>query len=169
METLSDLSLPYYYTEEGLILLTNRTRFTAELIVLATIGGAIWATAKPTNAVQKNAQEVIRAQRFEVVDSKGKLRGVLATQDNGDPILTMLDSKGDPVINVAIVDKTPGITIGKKPGSGDGIVLAIGDDGSKALLFEQKKGKVGLGVDGNGAPSLEIQGKDGKKREFTTN
>ena len=146
--------------------MTNRTRFTAELIVLATIGGAIWATAKPTNAVPKNAQDVLRAQRFEVLDSKGKVRGVLATQDNGDPILTLLDRKGDPIVNVAIIDKISGITLGKSPGSGDGIVLAVGDDGSKALLMEQKKGKAEYGVGGNGVPALEMQSKSGVKKEI---
>jgi len=147
---------------------TNRTRLVWEAALLLVIGGAVWSKAAPI--ASQEATQVVRTRRLEVVDARGKVRGVLTAEEAGGPLLSLYDDKEKPLATLAIVDggKTIGLTLGRRPGAGDGIVLAVAEDGSKAMLLESKKGSAAVGIDGAGAPTVELTDNGGSSRTISS-
>lgn len=91
-------------------------------------------------------QDVIQAQRFELVDSKGAVRGVLACDhESGAPTCTFLDSKGTtritlglawndmPSIQLSADDGTARVALIARP-EGNGMVLVVDQDGNRNVL-----------------------------------
>jgi len=107
----------------------NRKLRLGMLAVLAVVAGLVCIAA--TQPVAK----VVRAQRFEFVDVKGKVRAELKLLANGSPGLWFYDEKGKPRA-----------------------VLAVLPDGSPNLMFQDEKGKTraGLYLLADGSPNLGL-------------
>ena len=92
------------------------------------------------------SDDVIRAQRFELVDRRGQVRGVLACDgDSGAPTLTLRDTQGHtrvtvglawndmPSIQLAAEDGTARVALVSRP-EGNGLVLVVDNDGNQQTL-----------------------------------
>lgn len=147
---------------------TNRTRLVCETALLLVIGGMVWPQA--ALPASQAAKQVVKTRRLEVVDARGKVRGVLTAEEAGGPLLSLFDDKENPPATLAILDggKSIGLTLGRKPGSGDGIVLAVAEDGSKAVLLESRKGSAAVGIDGEGAPTVALTDNGGSSRTISS-
>ncbi len=100
-----------------------------------------------------------RGEKFVLVDGKGEVKAVLATDKNGKPVLAMVDGNGKARISIAITkDDTPalGFTDSKDRAI---IGLAVTDDDDAAFTLSDKKGKVqaALSVEG-GTGKLHLNG-----------
>jgi hypothetical protein len=129
--------------------------------------------------------KVVSAERFEVRDSGGKLRSLLAVIDDGVPALAFYDADGkgraligvnkDGFPHLEFLDKDRKTLIGLavspdgSPGLGlrvgeMGSLLTAGTDGSQSLSFIDKGGSVraGLTIAPDGSPAFLLFDKDGK-------
>jgi hypothetical protein len=100
-----------------------------------------------------------RGEKFVLVDGKGEVKAVLATDKNGKPVFAMVDGNGKARISLAITkDDTPalGFTDSKDRAI---IGLAVTDDDDAAFTLSDKKGKVqaALSVEG-GTGKLHLNG-----------
>ena len=87
----------------------------AGLLFAAAVGGgavgAILATGTP-EAEAATEDVVVQAQRFEVVDSSGKVRATLAMLPDGMSGLALFDAAGTPRANLLLSDKgTPSLSL----------------------------------------------------------
>lgn len=88
----------------------------------------------------------IQAPRFELVDSHGNVRAVLACDpDSGAPTCTFRDSKGQTRVTVGIAwNDMPSIQLTAEDGTarvalvarpeGEGMVLVVDDEGRKRVI-----------------------------------
>ena len=118
-------------------------------VMLAAIAAGLWVLIlRPVftpgdvrAAVKAGVPKVVRAQRFEVVDSKGKRRASLSLGADGSPALNLLDKHGKARA-----------------------ALSVGADGSPALALFDKDRKVRavLALLPDGRPLLAVHDKDGR-------
>lgn len=92
------------------------------------------------------SDEVVRAQRFELVDGRGQTRAVLACDaGSGAPTITFKDSKDQTRITIGIAwNDMPSIQMNAEDGTarvaliarpeGNGMVLVVDDQGNKEVL-----------------------------------
>ena len=122
-------------------------------LFLAAVGGGVVALllAAAVGRVLPMAEaadgDVVRAQRFEVVDAAGKTRAVLGVLADGSPGLWMYDAAEKTRAVLAV--KTDGLTVlalldaaGKERA-----VLGVHPDGSPALSLRDARGNVVRGVE----------------------
>jgi len=84
-------------------------------------------------------QEVVRAQKFELVDAKGKLRGVLSVLSDGSPQLALFDAKGRPRAGLVVLsDRLPALLLGDEKGYRARLMLDA--DGSPGLVLSDEQG-----------------------------
>jgi hypothetical protein len=122
---------------------------TAGAVVLGLCGGALLgygAMTKGLRAGQSSqpAVEVIRAQRFELVNQTGERRAALGVGLEGEPALALYAKDG--AVRVE---------------------LSLQPDGRSTLLFfdrDKQTPRAGLTVLPNGSPSLELSDKEGTLR-----
>jgi hypothetical protein len=92
------------------------------------------------------AEDVVRSQRFELMDNMGRVRAVLACDaQSGAPTCTFIDGEGTtrvtvglawndmPSIQLAAEDGTARVALIARP-EGNGMVLTVDNDGRKAVL-----------------------------------
>lgn len=105
--------------------------------------------------------QVIRANKFVVVDGRGTLQAFLSMDTDG-PILALMDGKGTPRANLGVTKK--------------GVVLSLRDERDKAgvslyitkegtgltLLDERGTPRAGLVVANDGRPGLVLMDEKGK-------
>jgi hypothetical protein len=88
----------------------------------------------------------VRAERFELVDGRGKIRAVLACDaESGAPTLTMTDRQGQTRVTVGLAwNDMPSIQLGAEDGTarvaliarpeGNGLVLVVDNAGNRGQL-----------------------------------
>ncbi|MFA9479947.1 hypothetical protein ACERK3_16810 [Phycisphaerales bacterium AB-hyl4] len=108
------------------------------------LGGALVAVLLILGMQSQPSQDVVRAQRFEVVDEQGRVRAVLSTlRGGGHPTLTFLDAEGNDRINLHAVPHR-------------GPMMEFIDDNKRARM------RLSLLPDGN--PILVMNDPDGQAR-----
>ncbi|MFH1024825.1 MAG: hypothetical protein V1809_15700 [Planctomycetota bacterium] len=58
----------------------------------------------------KSAHQVIKAQEFRLVDSKGRMRASLGLLKDG-PVLVMFDAKGRTLLGLSAFKESPGLVL----------------------------------------------------------
>jgi len=154
----------------------NRTQYSlviAAAIIFSMIGGALSThlfTANPIHAAEIKLKgqgkgpttNIIKAQRFELVDAQGKACAVLSRRADGTPQLVLLDKKGSVSFGLELgpkghptmtftgegagqavlavwPDKTPGLVLSDKQGNVRG-TFRLSPAGKPALIFADEKG-----------------------------
>jgi len=145
------------------------------LAVLAVVGGLVFMAA--TNPVAK----VVRAERFELVDAKGKVRGLLTLVGGIGPKL-LLFGNGDNARAMLWLtpNGNPELCLYDEDGRG-GVGLMVGDDVNPRLTLRDKEGtlrgelsgtelrlcdsdghlRAALTLDRQGSPTMGMFDKDG--------
>jgi hypothetical protein len=134
--------------------MTNNQRFLAELVVLLTIGGAIYAKATPAKQDEQVQPETIRAQNFVVEDKDGNPLAVLGSVD--------------PQGKFGIKGRLTSLTFipskrGKVPA---GILMGVTDSGPVIVMQTTSKpdSTIAMSIDDNGKPSIRLNVKGKKER-----
>lgn len=104
------------------------------LVAVGAVGyGAGKATVVP---------EVIRAQRFEVVDGDGKVRAVLGKADDGGSGLAAMDEEGRARLALGTkADGSVGLAVLHKTGT-PVVAIGLGADGAAGLAVLDKQGNL---------------------------
>ena len=63
-------------------------------------------------ATEDSSPKTVRAERFELVDAKGNVRGIIATLPDGSPSISLRDSKGVPIVAAYVSSDQAGISVG---------------------------------------------------------
>ena len=126
----------------------------AACIVLAAV-----AAAYAAGQAKVSAPEVIRAQKFELVDEKGKVRAELTLVD-GIPGLLLSDQEGKPRAALGL-DKngTPSLSLHDSSGKTRAALSFMRPGGTAptlAMFDERGKQRVQLGIVENGSPGLSL-------------
>ena len=140
----------------------NRFKWAVVIVAAFALAALIYAAGKAT--AQAPAAAVIRAQKFELVDSQGKVRAGLGLLSNGSPSLALLDSGGKVRTGLGLrADGSSWLTLADSRGKPRAI-LDVQPDGSPTLwLFDSGgKGGVDLAVQPDGSPMLELTDRAGK-------
>ena len=104
------------------------------------------------------APEVLRAQRFELVDSAGNVRGLLSLGDKACPRLVLFDEQGDARARLMLhLDGTPMLSLYDQNGRG-GVALMVGEEGPRELQLRDKEGTLRARMCDEG---IELRAKDG--------
>jgi hypothetical protein len=102
--------------------------------------------------------EVLRAQRFELVDSSGDVRGVLSLGDKACPRLALFDENGNARVRLMLcLDGTPVLSLYDESGRG-GVALVAGAEGSPGMSLRDEQGTLRASMC---AEEVELRGKDG--------
>ncbi len=115
---------------------------------------------------KRKRTKVISAERFELVDSKGRLRALLyASAWDGDPRCELLDKDGIGRLSLEVADGQPLIKFMNVQGQ-PLIYLTVseGDVSIIALSATDGSPKVTLEVDNEGEPSISIFDENGRSR-----
>jgi len=110
----------------------------AACIVLAAV-----AAAYAAGQARVSAPEVIRAQKFELVDAEGRVRGLMHMGRDGDsPALWILDEDGERRAGLGLLpDGTSGLALTDERGEARASLL-LGPDGSPLLALTNEGGEV---------------------------
>lgn len=114
-------------------------------------------------AGMSSAPEVIRAQRFELVDAEGKVRGALGI-GRGQPVLAFADEAGKTRVLLGLSDDgTPGLGLADAEGEVRAVVR-VGEDGRPRvdLRNEGEKTRAVLELNEDGSGALRLFGEDGE-------
>jgi hypothetical protein len=125
------------------------------LCVVVTVAAVAYAAGKATDV-----PEVIRAQRFELVDPEGEVRAFLGLHEGGSPSLTLVSTR--PRLSTAAVtindEGEPALFLlnGRAATSAD---LSLNNDGSAGMSVSDKlvRVRVYLGTLPGGDPSLHFR------------
>jgi len=138
------------------------------LCLVVTVAAVAYAAgkAKPTVPVA----EVVRAKRFELVDSAGEVRALLGPTQyaDGGPALALYDNDGKECASLAVlVGISPQLSLGEAAKSTRVILGPVDSSyGWPALVLCGQDGKVQatFEVVSDGAPALRLMDKAGKMR-----
>ncbi len=113
--------------------------------------------------------ECIRANRFELVDKAGKVRGVFGFTDDGMPNLALVDDRGDPVTiraQLILDEEGPALALYDMTGT-QRIVMSTKDSGAASLKVKDARGSLKYCVllDKDGA--IKIRSFDSQKHGWT--
>jgi hypothetical protein len=104
-----------------------------------------------------SSPEVVRAQRFELVDSAGNVRGLLSLGDRACPRLVLFDEEGDARARLMLhLDGTPMLSLYDQKGTG-GVALMVEEGGPRGLHLRDKEGILRATVCDEG---IELRGRD---------
>jgi len=119
--------------------------------LVATVAAIAYAAGKTS------APELIRAQKFELVDAEGRVRIEMSMGVNGQaPGIRLLDEKGQRCAALSLLpDGRPGLLFLDEKGRG-GAKLSLEADGRPILWLNDEKRKVraALGLGPDGSPGL---------------
>ncbi len=149
--------------ERGLAAAGRRNKYLLIGLVVLAVG---WAFTSTTRTVQAQADEnIIRAEKFELVDSQGRVRAVLGLgiSDN-ETGLTLFDENGMPRIVLAKLDSGMCLSMFDENGTGCA-ELSISDAGTGLLSLSDKNGtcRASLSVLDSG-PRLRLFDENGTLR-----
>lgn len=129
----------------------------AAVCLVVTAAAIVYAAGQATAPVQ----EVLRAQRLELVDAKGRVRGTFRSAADGHPALALLDEDGRARLVLALDQAgQPSIVLGGKEGGPPHVILSVneqesGESGLSLLDADCKhRAMFALGTDGNAYLSL---------------
>jgi hypothetical protein len=121
------------------ISMTNNQRFIAELVVLLSVGAAVWVKAIP----KRVTSDVLRTKRLEVVGQNGKARVVISVDENESPYVRLLDKHGKERIHIEL-------------SAGDFPRLSLIDANSSAgVSLDVTNSDAGMYIFGHEAPTPE--------------
>jgi hypothetical protein len=123
-------------------------------VMLAAAGAAPQVKAKPKAA---RTQAVVAAREFVLVDRDGNQRG--AWHITKDEAHFTLYVGGKPrVLLAAMPDGSAGVTVGERP---EGTAtLYLSNDGRAGLGIENRTGKINVGPNDEGRPSIKVTDPD---------
>jgi len=117
------------------------------------------AAAGSATAPKRSQPKTVRAERFELTDSSGRVRAVLEMRD-GQPMLSMCDARGNERVSIGVAsDGASSVIIRDSegfgrgglvfvPGTGASLSLNDGRGGSRALLYLAADGTASLRLKG---------------------
>jgi len=111
-------------------------------------------------------QQVVRAERFELVGSKGKVRADLGLLPDGTLALDLHDRDGKLRAHLGLLpDGSPGLALCDTDGKGRAGLVVLSDDTPHLVLFDKDgRLRVEAAVRPDGAPGLDLYDQAGKLR-----
>jgi hypothetical protein len=144
----------------------ERFAWAAACLAASAIGGAsvnlFWRT--PLAFADGDHDKTVKADRFELLDSDGKVRGVWAcSKDDGSPVMVFLGPKGEARVTIATMGTESGLTIADKAGKSR-VALAYEETGSGDLVFKDRKerARCAIVVEKDGTGGLTYFDENGK-------
>ena len=119
-------------------------------------------------ATEPKAAPVVRAERFELVDSEGKVRAALGVTPDDQMALTMFDREGTALMQLLLAGSENGgkggLALLDKEGQARVWIGFLPDDRSAVLVLGGNPGQPvgGLTMKPDGAVSLVLKGKEGR-------
>ena len=135
----------------------SRGKWAVVLTVLALLAAvaAAWAAGQ----AKVSAPEVIRAQRFDLVDAEGRVRGRLSIASSSGPALLLYDQEGGVRARVWLsLDGSPTLNLYDTDGRG-GVSAFPGTDGNPGVCLRDKEGTLRAGLFAEG---LELSNEQGQ-------
>jgi hypothetical protein len=106
------------------------------LCLIVTVAAVAYAAGKTS------APEVIQAQRFELVDSEGKVRAVLGMADDGGSGLAVMGEGGRARLAMGTkADGSVGLAVLRETGT-PVVAIGLGADGAAGLAVLDKQGNL---------------------------
>ncbi len=126
------------------------------LVTLLVVHGSGDAWAARAEQVKE-----VRTEKLVLVDAKGGVKAVLATDKTGRPVFAMVDGKGNVRISIAITDNDlPAIGMtDNKDRSVIGMAVTMEDDAALTLMDRKGAVQAALLIE-NGTGKLQLNGKD---------
>jgi hypothetical protein len=110
-------------------------------VVSGLVGGftALTLTGVPGHAQQADQTtfHAVRAQEFQLVDAKGRVRGAMAFSADGQPYLQLRDEQDVSGVWVGVAKET-GLAVRDKDGK-TRLVLSVDDTGSPSLVVRNRE------------------------------
>ncbi len=130
--------------ERGLSAAKRRNKYLLIGLVLLAVA---WALTSATGTVQAQAGEnIIRAERFELVDSQGRVRGVLSATDDGAG-LYLYDENGKGCATLCVSDELgPGLAVCDANGTSRAMLDVLDGDPELVLYRADGTGRAGQTV-----------------------
>ncbi len=133
------------------------SRHTSTIVVVALCAAAT-LVAVAYAAGKETAPEVVRAQRFELVDVDGKVRARLTVASTTGPALLLYDQAGGVRARVWLtLDGSPYLNLYDANGRG-GVSIFPGTDGNPGVCLRDKEGTLRAGLFAEGLELADEQG-----------
>lgn len=101
-------------------------------------------------------EKIVRAERFEVVDSAGKIRATLGPNGSHKQSLTFYDQTGTPRAGIG-VSTDGGPSMMQLIGPASTVALVVDDEGTAKVVLQSQHGqKIGLGLAPDGMATLSF-------------
>jgi hypothetical protein len=136
--------------------LESESRRMKKIAAIATICASVLVVSGQTKMAK-----TVEATEFRLVDTNGKVRGRLLTNDSGQTLLTLSDSTGQ--INSSIGTGTSGssLSLGSADANGSVLLTSASNNWFPALRMTGSGGKLELYLNGESGPKLAIEDSDG--------
>jgi hypothetical protein len=119
-----------------------KTNFLIPVCFFAGIVGGWLGAHLDVSVISKSQAENVRivsAQAFNLIDSKGKLRGQIAMSPDGGPGIFLMDDKGRARLALGVYsDGTGHIVLNDRQGQATHVIRSYGPQESPLLIFNQK-------------------------------
>ena len=119
-----------------------RKRKWALVIVAVCVIVTVAAVAYAAGVAKTAAPEVIRAQRFELVDAEGRVRAVLGESPGGAPALMLNDEKGQARAALGLDANCPRLELSDEQGEARASLFLVFPSAVPSLWLRDEKGKV---------------------------
>lgn len=151
--------------KQRILALTLRSLSTLLTLGIGAAVGSYMATIRPANADGTNTPTVVRASRFELVDSTGKRKASMHLASTGEPLLFMYDNQGKMRLSLSIMGNQPGIDLGDAKGNSR-IALSVHDQGAElAMADDQETQRLNVTcLDAEGGPAITFRDKEKNPR-----
>lgn len=122
---------------------------------MGTVAVAVVLILAATTTDKFGQNKVIRAQRFELVNDGGTVRGIWGISE-GIPNFSMKDETGSPRIGITADKARPTLTFFDNSPASDGflnlVTLGVGEDGPSLSMWDREgKKKITIGATENGS------------------
>ena len=113
---------------------------------------------------------IVQANRFELVDTSGRICGGLGFSDQGNPTITLTEDRGNslrPRVELTLDHEGPALALMDGRGKGR-VVMRVGNEGTCGLVFKDERGtpRMVFGIDEHGVPLASILTKTGGVLRF---
>ncbi|UCH36462.1 MAG: hypothetical protein JSV65_08940 [Armatimonadota bacterium] len=131
----------------------NRRLRVGMLAILAVVGALVFMAAT------EPAAKVVRAERFELVDAKGKVRGLLTLVGDVGPKLLLFGNDDNARAMLRLTPNgNPELCLYDKDGRG-GVALMVGDDVNPRLTLRDKAGTLRAEFSGTALELCDTKGR----------
>lgn len=137
----------------------------AVVLASAFVGGAVAALVFAPRAADAQSN-VVRGERFELVDASGAVMATLGAERNGAPGLTLFGKDGKPSIRLAVNPVSGGNIFMLDSEERARVNLLVTPEGQPFLHFldAEERGRASFGLSVEGDPKLYICDKEGTPR-----